>query len=91
MRKAFDNILDCDCDDDSMCNSGQKCKMCKCIGLRKSQQMNDSHISTLNICKYLIVDAFPVCNCAHDGDGMCAEDEVCKHCYCLPKGIKIFF
>ena len=34
--------------------------------------------------------AFPVCDCAHDGDGMCAEDEVCKHCYCLPKGIKIF-
>merc|ERR1712242_40477 len=22
---------------------------------------------------------------------MCAEDEVCNHCYCLPKGIKIFF
>ena len=33
---------------------------------------------------------FPGCDCAHDGDGMCAEDEVCKHCYCLAKGIKIF-
>ena len=32
-----------------------------------------------------------MCDCAHDGDGMCAEDEVCNHCYCLPKGIKIFF
>ena len=37
------------------------------------------------------IKAFPVCDCAHDGDGMCAEDEVCKHCYCLPKGIKISF
>ena len=70
-----------------MCNSGQKCEMCKCIGLRKSQEMKVIHLLYY---KYLIIYAFPVCDCAHDGDGMCAEDEVCNHCYCLPKGIKIF-